>query len=162
VTTPVSIVRAKGEGDKRWFFGGGLHTWKATSDETGGALLAFEDLLTNGKATPLHRHAEADEAVYVLEGELIVQIDGTQRHLGAGGFSFAPRGVAHAFTVISPSARILTVHTPGVSQSFFTDASEPTDQTTPEGPVDFGRVHQAAQSSGATDILGPPPFEVSP
>jgi quercetin dioxygenase-like cupin family protein len=161
VTTPTSIVRAQGEGDKRWFFGGGLHTWKATSDETGGELLAFEDLLTMGKATPLHCHAEASEAVYVLEGELVVQIDGVQHHLGAGGFSFAPRGVAHAFTVISPSARILTVHTPGASQSFFTDASEPTDQTTADGPVDFGRVRQAAQSSGATDILGPPPFEAA-
>ena len=27
----VSIVRADGEGEKLWFYGGGVHTWKATS-----------------------------------------------------------------------------------------------------------------------------------
>lgn len=158
ITTPVSVVRANGEGEKRWFYGGGLHTWKATSDETAGALLAFEDFVTQGKATPLHCHAEADEVVYVIEGEIIVHIDDAQRRLGPGGFSFAPRGVAHAFTVVSSSARILTVQTPGACQGFFSDASDPTDQTTAEGPVDFGRVRQAAQSTGATEILGPPPF----
>ena len=31
----VSIVRADGEGEKLWFYGGGVHTWKATSAETG-------------------------------------------------------------------------------------------------------------------------------
>jgi Holliday junction DNA helicase RuvB len=27
------IVRAAGEGERRWFFGGGLHTWKATAED---------------------------------------------------------------------------------------------------------------------------------
>ena len=30
------IVRARGAGEKRWFYGGGLHTWKATAEETNG------------------------------------------------------------------------------------------------------------------------------
>ncbi|MCU1448295.1 MAG: hypothetical protein JWP02_465, partial [Acidimicrobiales bacterium] len=51
---PASLVRAAGEGEQRWFFGGGIHTWKATADETGGAFLLFEDLLDAGKVTPLH------------------------------------------------------------------------------------------------------------
>jgi quercetin dioxygenase-like cupin family protein len=159
MTAAVAIVRAGGDGDKRWFYGGGLHTWKATSDETGGALIAFEDFVTQGKATPMHRHAEADEALYVIEGQILVHIDGVEHPIGTGGFSFAPRGVAHAFTVTSPTARLLTVQTPGIGgQAFFTDASDPTDQITPEGPVDFARVGQAAKTTGATEILGPPPF----
>jgi quercetin dioxygenase-like cupin family protein len=157
--TAVAIVRASGEGEKRWFYGGGLHTWKATSDETGGALIAFEDFVTQGKATPLHRHAEADEALYVIEGEILVNMGDAEHRIGAGGFSFAPRGAAHAFTVTSPTARILTVQTPGIGgQAFFTGASEPTDQTSAEGPVDFARVGQSAHATGATEILGPPPF----
>ncbi len=158
MTTPVSIVRTNGEGEKRWFFGGGLHTWKASSDETGGALIAFEDYVTQGKATPLHFHPAADEVLYVLEGEITVHIDDEQHQVGPGGFSFAPRGVTHAFTVTTASARILTVQTPGVGQAFFAQASEPTSQTNPDGPVDFGRVREAARSTGATEIVGPPPF----
>ena len=41
--TLTATVRDSGEGEKRWFCGGGgLHTWLATSEETGGAFLLFE------------------------------------------------------------------------------------------------------------------------
>ena len=46
--TLAAMVRDSGEGERRWFCGGGLHTWKATSDETGGAFLMFEDRLDEG------------------------------------------------------------------------------------------------------------------
>ena len=70
------IVRARGEGEKRWFYGGGLHTWKATAEETHGALLFFfEDHMQQGKVTPTHIHPDADEVFYVLEGEIIVHLE---------------------------------------------------------------------------------------
>jgi hypothetical protein len=50
------IVRAHDEGERRWFYGGGLHTWKATAEETNGAFLFFEDHMQQGKMTPLHFH----------------------------------------------------------------------------------------------------------
>jgi len=31
------LVRATEDGERRWFFGGGLHIWKATADDTDGA-----------------------------------------------------------------------------------------------------------------------------
>src|SRR5437764_7032065 len=43
------VVRADGEGEKRWFYGGGLHTWKATAEETNGAFLLFEDHIGGGQ-----------------------------------------------------------------------------------------------------------------
>src|SRR6478735_6377714 len=52
-----SLVRARGEGERRWFFGGGIHTWKATAEETNGAFLLFEDRMAHGKVTPLHTQA---------------------------------------------------------------------------------------------------------
>ncbi len=160
MTTPVAIIRRNGEGDTRWFYGGGVHTWKATSDETDGALLAFEDMVAEGKTTPLHLHPEADEALYVLEGEILVHIDGMQHRLEAGGFSFAPRGVAHAFVVVTPSARLLTLQTPGTGDAFFRDASEPLAQTAVTGPIDFAKVGHAAHATGATVILGAAPFDL--
>ena len=47
--------------------------------------------MAQGKTTPLHIHAGEDEGLYVLEGELVVHIDGTDHRLGPMGFAMAPR-----------------------------------------------------------------------
>jgi len=121
----VPIVRASGEGEKLWFYGGGLHIWKATTSETGGAFLLFEDIMSRGKTTPLHTHPEVDETLYVLEGEILLHIDGEEQRVGSGGVALAPRGVAHAFLVTSETARILFLETPGTSEAFYRGASPP-------------------------------------
>src|SRR5205085_2261482 len=137
MSTSAGIIRASGEGPARWFYGGGLHTWKATADETGGALFAFEDSLDRGKVTPLHRHPDEDETLYVLAGEIVVVVGDDRRELGPGGFSFAPRGVAHAVAAISDTARVLTLHTPAATgDTLYVDASEPAGRTTTAGTVD--------------------------
>lgn len=153
------IVRAKDEGDRRWFLGGGTHTWKLRAAETGGALYAFEDALTRGKMTPFHSHPDTDEIVFVLEGEILVNIDGDEHVVGTGGMTYTPRGVPHAFMVRSTTARLLALQTPGTSESFYWDASEPATSDGP-GPTDFERVGQIAQGTGATRMLGPPPFPI--
>src|SRR5258708_5734842 len=51
----VPVIRANGEGDKQSFLGGGLHTWKLMAEDTDGAFFLFEDALSEGKTTPLHR-----------------------------------------------------------------------------------------------------------
>jgi quercetin dioxygenase-like cupin family protein len=160
MSAAVSIIRNDGEGERLWFYGGGLHTWKASCEETGGMLMLFEDHMSQGKATPLHIHANEDEALYVLEGEILVHIDGKTHRVGPRGFAFAPRGVPHAFLVISPDARILCLETPGSAEEFYRGASEPAgDDTDLSGPVDFARVRESAARSGGMQILGPPPFD---
>ena len=109
----VPIIRNEGEGERLWFFGGGVHTWKATEAETGGAFLLFEDALDLGKVTPLHIHPDADETFYMLDGEIALHIDGEPRQLAAGGMAVIPRGIPHAFMVTSPEARMLCLQTPG-------------------------------------------------
>ncbi len=125
MNAPVPITRADGEGDKRSFLGGGLHTWKLMAEETNGAFFLFEDTMARGKTTPLHRHPEADETIYVLEGDLVVNVDGEESRIGPGGVSFVPRGVPHALLVVSDGARLLTLQTPGTGQAFYRGASEP-------------------------------------
>ncbi|MCU1357928.1 MAG: cupin protein [Acidimicrobiales bacterium] len=167
-TKPAPIVRAKDEGEHRWFFGGGLHIWKATAEETGGAFLLFEDRLDQGKVTPLHTHPDSDETMIVLEGEILMHLDGTEHAVGAGGIASAPRGVPHAFKVsAAEGARLLCLHTPGCCQSFYWDASEPVPSGAMgtgggaepgAGPVDMAKVMASAQKNGGIEILGPPPF----
>lgn len=158
MSAAVSIVRADGEGERLHFLGGGTLTMKATTAETGGSFLLFEDRMTQGKTTPLHTH-DADEALYVLDGALLVHIDGTDHPVAAGGFAMAPRGVPHAFLVTSPTARVLTLLTPGSAEDFYRGASEPVQPGSDgSGPVDFDRVRASAERSGGMRIVGPPPF----
>ena len=152
-------IRSDGEGEQRWFCGGGLHTWKATEKETGGAFLMFEDDLDAGKVTPLHRHPDADETFYMLEGEILLHVEGDEPHrLLEGGIAIIPRGIPHAFIVTSGRARMLCLQTPGTGESFYRHASEPFVSGRSASPVDFGRVREAAVETGAIELLGPPPF----
>jgi quercetin dioxygenase-like cupin family protein len=157
MTTVECTVRAHGAGERRWFCGGGVHTWLATEAETGGAYLLFEDALDAGKTTPLHQHPDADETFYMLEGEVLLHIAGAEQTLGAGGIAIIPRGVPHAFMVSTPTARMLCLQTPGGGEAFYRQASEPAGVGEPPVP-DFGRVGAAAAATGAIEILGPPPF----
>jgi quercetin dioxygenase-like cupin family protein len=160
MSAAVSIVRADGEGEHLRFWGGGVLTMKATAEETGGAFLLFEDLMAQGKTTPLHIHSDEDEALYVLEGELLVHIDGRDHRIGPRGVAIAPRGVPHAFLVTSHTARVLTLQTPGSAEAFYRGASEPAKaDADPSGPVDLARVRESAERTGGMQVLGPPPFK---
>ena len=153
------LVRNRRDGERRWFFGGGVHTWMATAEETDGAFLLFEIDLVRGKLTPLHIHPDSEESLYVLEGEIRLYLDGDEHRVTAGGLAVAARGVPHAFLVTSPTARLLCLHTPGCCQAFYLDASEPIAPDAPgDGAVSFDRVRESAQCNGGIEIIGPPPF----
>ena len=97
--TPAPVVRSADEGERRWFHGGGVHTWKVHAEESGGAFLLFEDAMDQGKMTPLHTHPESDETMIVLEGTILMHLDGREQRVDAGGVALAPRGLPHAFLV---------------------------------------------------------------
>src|SRR6478736_1305279 len=108
-TARKSLVRATEDGERRWFLGGGLHIWKATAEDTGGAFLLFEDRMDHGKVTPLHLHPDSDETMIVLQGEILMHLDGAEHTIRAGGIASAPRGIPHAFKVSgADGARLLS------------------------------------------------------
>jgi quercetin dioxygenase-like cupin family protein len=156
MTMATPVIRQAGEGERRWFYGGGTHTWKVSNEESGGALFLFEDEMTQGKMTPWHCHPDSDELGYLLEGEVEVNIDGRVERVSAGGMWMTPRGVSHAFRVLSPTAKILALQTPGSAEAFYYGASEPA--TDADGEVDFDRIREVAAATGITDVQGPPPF----
>jgi quercetin dioxygenase-like cupin family protein len=155
----VPIVRNAGEGDKQSFFGGGLHTWKLLAEDTDGAFFLFEDTMVKDKTTPLHLHPEAHEVTYVIDGEIEVQADGNRGRVRSGGMSFVPKGIAHAFIVVSSEARLITIQSPGaVGQAFYRGASTPASDDTAD-TFDMARLQAtAAENPRGIKILGPPPF----
>lgn len=125
---------------------------KATAAETGGALTVIDTRLTAASNPPMHVHRHADEAFYILEGEIEFFLgDDLSKTAVSGDFVFGPRGVPHRFEVRSPQARMLILGTPGGSEHFFADLGEPAavaDLPTPQ-PPDVERVIAVA---GAHDI----------
>ena len=82
-------------------------------EETGGHVSVTEIVVPPHSAgPPLHRH-DFDEAFYMLEGELIFQVEDTLVSKGAGEVSFAGRNVAHTLANHSDApARYVLICTP--------------------------------------------------
>src|SRR3954468_13059965 len=150
-----AVVRRAGEGERRWFFGGGVWTWKVGHAETGGQFSVVEVELDAGKVTPLHTHPIA-ESLWVLEGQIRYRIEADDVDLRSGEFVMVPAGVPHAFLVLSERARILTLQPSCECEPFYLGASEPLDGSACE--TDWARLAQSAADNGGIEILGPPPF----
>jgi quercetin dioxygenase-like cupin family protein len=70
-----------------------------------------------GKAPP-HAHVRHGEALYVLEGELALQLEDRVHRVGPESWAFVPPQVVHAAEVAGDtSARFLVLHTPGSGYS---------------------------------------------
>ena len=82
-------------------------------EQTGGQVSVTEIVVPPQTAGPqLHTH-DFDEAFYLLEGELIFQVEEALVTKGAGELVFAPRNVAHALANHSDApARYLLICTP--------------------------------------------------
>jgi quercetin dioxygenase-like cupin family protein len=155
----VPIIRQKDEGEQLWFAGGGVWTLKASAAETAEAFMLLEFRAERGKVTPLHLHPDEDEGFYVLEGEVLVHVEGEEHRVGEGGVFIAPRGTPHALMVTSETVRFLSWQTPGTGEAFYREVTEPI--RSPEDisrPPDWDRLREAAERSPTIELLGPPPF----
>ena len=156
-----AIIRQAGQGESIWF-DGGLLTITASAEETGGAFACFDYLAPRGKATPLHRHPDADETFWLLEGSIRVHIDGVE-HDGTDGATFVfRRNVPHAFMITSETARLIMMLTPGGGENFFREAGARAER--PELPPPSERnleQFQAAAAGNGVVLMGPPPFDMA-
>lgn len=139
----------------RWFLGT-LMRFHVTASESGGALSVVEQRMDAGFSPPLHVHAREDGIIYVLEGDLTVEIGGARRRVRTGGCALLPRRVPHTFRAEAPS-RILEITTPGGIDGFYAENGAPAERLAlPEpAPPDMARL---ARTAGAleVEILGPP------
>ena len=104
------------------------------SEETGGHVSVTEIVVPPHSAgPPLHTH-DFDEAFYMLEGELIFQVEDALMTKGAGELAFAPRNVAHALANRSGApARYVLVCTPaGFERHWARSAAEAAGVAPPE------------------------------
>lgn len=128
----------------------------AREEDTGGSLLVFRyDAPPGWPGPPLHRHADVDEAVYLLSGRLTLRLGDTTHDVAEGGFAWMPRGEGHGFANLGgePTSFLGLVAPPGGMQRFFEAvAAELADADAPPEPE---RMMQLNAEHGV-EVLGPP------
>lgn len=146
----------------RWYAGGFLLTFLATSEETRGRFMLVEEVGGKGISSnpPLHLHTREEESFYVIEGEMTFYLGDTTIHAGPGAFITLPRGIPHTWVVESETLRLLNMCVPGGFDGFLRELSVPVDALTPpppaDGPPDVERLVATAARYGV-EIVGPPP-----
>ena len=129
--------------------------FKVRGEQTDGALTAFENRVASGEGPPMHTHANEDEAIYVLDGEVRFKL-GDEIHNGAAGsYVFIPRGTPHAWQSVGGGAARMLVHfTPSGMERFFDGFAA---LETP-GPAAF----ETVGAEVGMDVVGPPLAQSDP
>ncbi|MFG2867162.1 cupin domain-containing protein [Streptomyces sp. NPDC048338] len=122
---------------------------KARTHDTEGRFSLLEVVLA--QEIPRHVHHIADESVYVLEGELLVDIEDRTHALTAGQFVLLPHGVPHALRPGSGRPpRVLQISSPGGWECFVEDLVEARPALTSAGRLDPARLNRIAARHGIT------------
>ena len=112
------------------------------SEESDGVVSIIDNTVPANWPGPfLHKH-DFDEAFYVLEGELVFQVEDAVVTKRAGELAFAPRGVAHTLANHSDApARYVLVCTPAGFERYFARMNEnPPEWALQEIPFEVERV----------------------
>ena len=123
-------------------------------EQTGGLFCLFENRSGGQTKTPIHVHANDDETIYVVEGQLTAIVDGETRTLSAGQSIFLKRGIPHQ--LMNPGdrpVRYILIGTPGIFERFLAEAGHEFRKGEMVGsptPADIERLKTAAPRFGIT------------
>jgi mannose-6-phosphate isomerase-like protein (cupin superfamily) len=105
---PVAGISPPRDGDE-WRILGHTYWLRSWSD----SCFMFETSDPAGTGIPAHVHPDQDEFIYVIEGDVDVELDGTRHRAHAGDIARLPRGVPHGyFSVGETASRMIFAVTP--------------------------------------------------
>ncbi|MEP7309109.1 MAG: cupin domain-containing protein [Acidobacteriota bacterium] len=157
VPRPYSLANARGLSEL-WYLRGRV-TIKVFGEQTDYRFSQIETESPTGAQAPMHIHHREDETLLVLEGDVTV-FAGTQRFdLSPGGFTFLPRGIAHAYYVRSASARWLATLSPAGFEQFFVEIGHPIEagMARPQSIVPDPAELMRRLANYGVDVIGPSP-----
>jgi len=147
-------------GELFWFKGTLVNvrlSWNAGEDRVS----VVEHYMPYGESPPLHVHRNEDEVFHILEGSMLIHIDGKQSIAHAGETVLAPKGKPHSFRVESPEgARCLTITSGGDFETMIREMGEPALSAGLPPPVEptpamIAALTEACARNGI-DIIGAP------
>ena len=154
MSTP--FLREANDLERLEWLGGGVVSVLLDADKTDGEVTILRSASPGGAASPVHVHADDDEIVVLLQGSGIFWAGDHRYELTDGGVAFLPRGVPHAYLLISDTVDMLAVCLPSGVEHFFREAGWDLSHPKPEGwAITPASMAAAAATTGQT-ILGPP------
>jgi quercetin dioxygenase-like cupin family protein len=117
---------------------GARFTFLADAEQTRGAYAVMDTTARRGAEPPPHRHANEDEAYYVLDGAWTFHCESQDTAAHPGSFVFLPRGFRHHFTLRSEVGRALLIVSPGGLERCFRQLSAPMDDVSQLPPMAEG------------------------
>jgi mannose-6-phosphate isomerase-like protein (cupin superfamily) len=126
---------------------------KASGDDTGDLVAAFEQVVPKQSGPPLHIHHDCSEAFYILRGEFRFEIGSQVATALEGTFLFVPRGVRHTYkNVGDESGRIFFWFSPAARMaSYFKELAK-----LPSAPSEHHSLDEIA-ARHAVEIVREPP-----
>jgi mannose-6-phosphate isomerase-like protein (cupin superfamily) len=125
-----------------------------SGEQTAGQFCLFENRSDGNTRTPIHVHAEDDETLYIIEGELVALIEGKPRRLNAGDSIFPRRGIPHQLMNMSGNpCRYVLVGTPALFDRFVEEGGHELRSDETSGPPtaeELDRLRKAAPRFGIT------------
>jgi DNA-binding transcriptional MerR regulator/quercetin dioxygenase-like cupin family protein len=128
---------------------------KLSSQDTAGEMCIFE--LSSDAGWPQHLHKDQDEWIYVIAGEIEVQIDKQQFRVGPGESVFIPRNVAHLWGNLSGQpGKVINVYQPaGKMEEFFRELGKYDGNPAFHEALSVAEMQQFFETYGM-ELLGPP------
>jgi quercetin dioxygenase-like cupin family protein len=128
-------------------------------EDTGGRFVLMELTQWNGSPSPRRIHHREDVILYVLEGDITVEVEGEARRALAGTLAFLPRGTEYGTAVEFEKARMLVMALPAGIEGYFEEMSRPDGSLKvspdPEAAPDSEKLARIAMKYGI-EITGPP------
>ena len=144
---------------------GGLYTFLADGEDTFGQYALFDFVVPPNAGPPPHIHTQEDEAFYILDGELNVQV-GNQVFTATAGDLITYSGEdLHAFRNLGTEpARVLVVAGPAGLENLFRQAGQPVEDISNIPPDNIPKLLELAPEFGLevyaeTALFGRPLIE---
>jgi len=150
-----SVAAGQDRFDERIKLGDEPNDCKVSGQDTDGAMCVFE--FTGTSCGPRHLHHDQDEWIYVVHGEIALEVGKEKRHLGAGECVFLPRKVAHVWASLAGKpGKIVNVYQPaGKIEDFFREVGKYDGKTRIHEALTFDQFCRLFQDHGM-DVVGPP------
>ncbi len=126
--------------------------------ETNGTFCLFENRSDGQSSTPIHIHANEDETIYMMEGEIQAIVAGETRTIRAGEAMFLSRGIPHQLINRSGQpAHYTLLCTPSGFEGFVAEGGysrKSGERVQPPTAEDVARMQGAAPRFGITLLSG--------
>ena len=128
----------------------------ARGEQTGGAVTFGDARIPPGSPGPgRHVHSREDEAIYVVEGVLTVEVGDRRFEAGPETLVWLPRNVPHVFANLSDGlVRTVGVITPSGLEGMFAEQAVYFSQL--QGPPDPAVLAAISVKYGVLPVEGPP------